>query len=49
MGVSSQTAQADRPNPLPVEEPKLMLPRVQPGTLHRSRLLELLDGDGGGR
>ena len=46
MGVSSQTAQADRPNPLLVE-PKLMLPRVQPGTLHRSRLLEMLDGDGG--
>ena len=46
IGVSSQTVQADRPNLLLVE-PKLMLPRVQPGMVRRSRLLELLDGDGG--
>ena len=44
-GMSSQTSQADRPNPLLVE-PKLMLPRVQPRMLRRARLLELLDGDG---
>jgi ATP/maltotriose-dependent transcriptional regulator MalT len=29
-----------------VIEPKLMLPRVHPGTLRRGRLLEMLDGDG---
>jgi ATP/maltotriose-dependent transcriptional regulator MalT len=40
--VSSQAAQADRPSALLVE-PKLMLPRVQPGMLRRSRLLEMLD------
>ena len=44
--MSSQTPRADRPNPLLVE-PKLMLPRLQPGMLRRSRLLERLDGDGG--
>ena len=44
--MSSQTAQAERPNPLLVE-PKLMLPRVQPGMVRRSRLLETLDGGGG--
>ena len=47
-GMSSQTSQADRPHPLLVE-PKLMLPRVQPRMLRRARLLELLDGDEGGR
>ena len=45
-GMSSQTSQADRPNPLLVE-PKLLLPRVQPRMLRRARLLELLDGDEG--
>ena len=30
-----------------VIEPKLLLPRVQPGTLRRSRLLGRIDGDGG--
>ena len=45
-GMSSQTSQADRPNPLLVE-PKLMLPRVQPRTLRRARLLQLLNGDEG--
>ena len=45
-GMSSQTSQADRPNPLLVE-PKLMLPRVQPRMLRRERLLEMLDGDEG--
>ena len=44
--MSSPAAPADRPHPLLVE-PKLMLPRVQPGTLRRSRLLEMLDGDDG--
>ena len=44
--MSSQTSQADRPNPLLVE-PKLMLPRVQPRMLRRARLLEMLDGDDG--
>jgi LuxR family maltose regulon positive regulatory protein len=29
-----------------VIEPKLMLPRIHPGTLRRARLLEMLDGDG---
>jgi LuxR family maltose regulon positive regulatory protein len=29
-----------------VIEPKLMLPRVHPGTVRRGRLLEILDGDG---
>ena len=45
-GMSPQTSQADRPNPLLVE-PKLMLPRVQPRMLRRERLLQLLDGDEG--
>src|SRR5450755_1218322 len=45
-GMSSQTSQADRPNPLLVE-PKLMLPRVQLRMLRRARLLELLDDVGG--
>ena len=45
-GMSSQTSQADRPNPLLVE-PKLMLPRVQPRMLRRARLVEMLGGDGG--
>ena len=45
-GMSSQTSQADRSNPLLVE-PKLMLPRVQPRMLRRERLLEKLEGDGG--
>jgi LuxR family maltose regulon positive regulatory protein len=35
------------PPALRVIEPKLMLPRLQPGMLHRSRLLETLDGDVG--
>ena len=46
MGVTSQTARPAGLAPR-VIEPKLMLPRVQPGMLRRSRLLELLDGDGG--
>src|SRR5450755_3181619 len=45
-GMSSQTSQADRPNPLLVE-PKLMLPRVRLRMLRRARLLELLDDVGG--
>ena len=45
--MSSQTTKADRPNRLLVE-PKLMLPRIQPGMLRRSHLLEMLDGDGDG-
>ncbi len=30
-----------------VIESKISLPRVQPGMLRRSRLLEIVDGDGG--
>ena len=45
--MSSQTAQIDGPG-FRVIEPKLMLPRVHPGTLRRERLLEMLDDDGGG-
>ena len=44
--MSSATALADRSSPLLVQ-PKLLLPRVQPGIVRRSRLLEMLDGDGG--
>src|SRR5215472_11808425 len=43
--MSSDTAEA-APSRLRVIEPKLMLPRVHPGTLRRGRLLEMLDGDG---
>ena len=44
--MSSQTSQAEGPRSLLVE-PKLMLPRVQPGMLRRARLLEMLGGDEG--
>ena len=47
-GMSSQTSQEDRPNPLLVET-KLMLPRVQPRMLRRERLLEMLGAMGGPR
>ena len=40
--MSTQTAQTVPPT-LRVIEPKLMLPRVQPGTLRRERLLEMFD------
>ena len=40
--MSTQTTETVRPT-LRVIEPKLMLPRVQPGTLRRARLLEMLD------
>jgi LuxR family maltose regulon positive regulatory protein len=46
IGVSPQTAEAAAQR-LPAIEPKLMLPRVHPGMLRRTRLLEMLDGDGG--
>jgi len=42
--VSGQTAEVAAPR-LRVIEPKLMLPRVHPGTLRRGRLLEMLDRD----
>src|SRR5262249_18978468 len=42
--MSSKTAESAQR--LRVIEPKLMLPRVHPGTLRRSRLLDLLDGEG---
>ena len=45
IGVSSQAAEAASQR-LRVIEPKLMLPRVHPGTLRRGRLLAMLDGDG---
>ena len=35
------------PSALRVIEPKLMLPRVHPGTLRRARLHEMLDRDPG--
>ncbi len=44
--MSSRTTERDGVG-LRVIEPKLMLPRVHPGTLRRARLLEMLDGDGG--
>jgi ATP/maltotriose-dependent transcriptional regulator MalT len=44
-GMSSQRAQTDDLG-LRVIEPKIALPRVQPGMLRRSRLLEMVDGDG---
>jgi LuxR family maltose regulon positive regulatory protein len=43
--VNSQTARA-APQRLRVIEPKLLLPRVHPGTLRRARLLDLLNGNG---
>ncbi|MBV9800615.1 MAG: hypothetical protein JO039_21375 [Solirubrobacterales bacterium] len=43
--MSSRTTERDSPG-LRVIEPKLMPPRVHPGTLRRARLLEMLDGDG---
>ena len=42
--MSGQTAEVAAPR-LRVIEPKLMLPRVHPGTLRRGRLLEMLDRD----
>ena len=44
--MSSPTAQTDGPG-FRVIEPKLMPPRVHPGTLRRARLLEMLDDDAG--
>ena len=44
--MSTQTAETVPPT-LRVIEPKLMLPRVQAGTLRRARLLEMLDRDPG--
>ncbi len=44
--MSSQTAEAAAQR-LRVIEPKLLLPRVHPGTLRRARLLETLDSAGG--
>lgn len=44
-GMSSRSP-AGTPPRLRVIEPKLLLPRVHPGTLRRGRLLEMLDGDG---
>ena len=44
--MSSQTTEGDVPG-LRVIEPKLMLPRIQPGILRRTRLTQLLDSDGG--
>ena len=44
--MSTQTADTV-PSTLRVIEPKLMLPRIQPGMLRRARLLEMLDRDGG--
>ena len=42
------SAQATQPGrSIGVIEPKIALPRVQPGMLRRSRLLEMVDGDGG--
>ena len=46
IGVSSQTAQTEDRG-LGVIEPKIALPRVQPGMLRRPRLLEMVGGDGG--
>ena len=43
--MSSQDAQTEHPRFL-VIEPKLMLPRVQPGMLRRARLVEIVGGDG---
>lgn len=43
--MSSGSAKRDRSG-LRVIEPKLMPPRVHPGTLRRARLLALLDGEG---
>ncbi len=45
-GMSSPGAQTDGPG-LRVIEPKLMPPRIHPGMLRRTRLLEMLDDDGG--
>ena len=42
IGMSTQTAETVPPT-LRVIEPKLMLPRVHPGTLRRARLLEMFD------
>jgi LuxR family transcriptional regulator, maltose regulon positive regulatory protein len=47
MEASSQTPEAALAR-LRVIEPKLLLPRMHPGTLRRGRLLEMLDGDGNG-
>jgi ATP/maltotriose-dependent transcriptional regulator MalT len=44
--LSSQTAQTAGLG-FGVIEPKLLLPRVQPGMLRRSSLLEMTDDDGG--
>ena len=44
--MSSPTAQMDGPG-FRVIEPKLMPPRVHPGTLRRARLLEMLEDDAG--
>jgi LuxR family transcriptional regulator, maltose regulon positive regulatory protein len=44
--MSSQTAPTDRPG-LRVIEPKLMVPRIQPGMLRRDGLLQMIDGDHG--
>ena len=44
--MSTQTAEAVLPT-LRVIEPKLMLPRVHPGMLRRTRLHEMLDRDPG--
>ncbi len=44
--MSSASTQMDAPG-LRVIEPKLMPPRVHPGTLRRARLLEMLDDDSG--
>ena len=44
--LSSPTAQTDRPG-FWLIEPKLMPPRVHPGTLRRARLLEMLDDERG--
>ena len=47
-GGSTHTAETLPPG-LRVIEPKLLLPRVQPGVLRRARLLEMLDSEGGPR
>ena len=47
MGISSEAAQIAGPC-FRVIEPKLMPPRVYPGTLRRARLLEMLGDDGAG-
>jgi LuxR family maltose regulon positive regulatory protein len=44
--MNSQTAQPGGLR-LGIVEPKLMLPRVQPGMLRRDRLVQMIDGDGG--